>query len=208
MSVLIKNALGSAQCVQLCFSSSGILSFPLQLKDRSLLLCKASFSFNYIALDLPQRIIDEGLVHQCAQLAPPISSFSVNLSSVPTFPPPPLFGQSQSHAPGRLKLLEPAEHCAGAGLGFLVWRFFRAASSIEGYRLVPRCHCGRAAARARCHACQHSAIVLDPVRPSGACLRLASHSLRSSHAREDRALTVKQPTSQRLHRSNRGAIKY
>ena len=86
MSVLIKNTLGSAQCVQLCFSGSGILSFALQLVDRSLLLCKASFSFNYIALDLPQRIIDEGLVHQCAQLAPPISSFPINLSSVSTFP--------------------------------------------------------------------------------------------------------------------------
>ncbi|UWU90779.1 hypothetical protein [Bradyrhizobium sp. CB1015] len=86
MSVLIKNTLGSAQSVQLCFSGCGILSFALQLKDRSLLICKASFSLNYIALDLPQRIIDEGLVHQCAQLAAPISPFSINLSGVSTFP--------------------------------------------------------------------------------------------------------------------------
>ncbi|MFK4485281.1 hypothetical protein ABIA45_000359 [Bradyrhizobium sp. USDA 336] len=103
MSVLIKNTLGSAQCVQLCFSSSGILSFPLQLKDRSLLLCKASFSFNYIALDLPQRIIDEGLVHQCAQLAPPISSFSVNLSSVPTFPLATAFRPKPISCAGQIK---------------------------------------------------------------------------------------------------------
>jgi hypothetical protein len=67
LSVLIVNSLVCAQDFQLPFSGGGIVSLPLQLKNELLLLSKPSFSLHYIAFDLPQLIIDEGVIHRCAQ---------------------------------------------------------------------------------------------------------------------------------------------
>ncbi|MDE5459818.1 hypothetical protein [Bradyrhizobium sp. CSS354] len=86
MSVLIVNALVSAQDCQLRFSGDHILSLPRQLKDELLLLGKPSFSLDYIAFDLPQLIIDEGLIHRCAQHGSAHPFTADNLIANSTFP--------------------------------------------------------------------------------------------------------------------------
>jgi hypothetical protein len=82
------NALVFAQDFQLPFSGGGggIVSLPLQLKDQLLLLSKPSFSLHYIAFDLPQLIIDEGVIFRCAQHGSSPSFTAVNADADSTFP--------------------------------------------------------------------------------------------------------------------------